>query len=145
MTFKLSIFIFVLALVVGCRNRTAEPQYNPEDSVVVDDDQHIPDTVDVFSNDRFRNVAVERVGDSTFEISGKAQVFEAAYSWVVEDGHHELKKGHGMTDAGAPAWGNFTFQVTAAKPDSNSVLHLILFESSAKDGSRQNELPIVLY
>lgn len=145
MIFRLSICVFILALVVGCRNRTAEPQFNPDDSAAIYDDQHVPDTIDVFSNDRFRNVLVERMGDSTFEISGKAQVFEAAYSWVVEDGHHELKKGHGMTDAGAPDWGNFSFQVTAAKRDSNTVLHLILFESSAKDGSRQHELPILLH
>jgi hypothetical protein len=112
---------------------------------MVDDDHAQPDTVDLFSNDRFRDVSVVRTGDSSFEISGKAQVFEAAYSWVVEDGHNEIKKGFGTTDAGAPAWGNFSFQLTAAKKDSNSLLQLILFEASAKDGSRQHELPIVLY
>jgi hypothetical protein len=50
-----------------------------------------------------------------------------------------------MTDAGAPAWGNFSFTVDAPKKNANSTLHLILFELSSKDGSRQYELPILLY
>ncbi|MEO6488548.1 MAG: Gmad2 immunoglobulin-like domain-containing protein, partial [Ferruginibacter sp.] len=70
--------------------------------------------------------------------------FEAAFSWVVEDGHEELKKGFHMTDAGAPAWGKFDFTIDVQKKRENSTLTLILFESSAKDGSRQYELPIVL-
>jgi len=62
----------------------------------------------------------------------------------VEDGHDELKKGFEMTDAGAPEWGNFIFTINVAKKRPNSTLHLIIFESSAKDGSRQHELPILL-
>jgi hypothetical protein len=49
-----------------------------------------------------------------------------------------------MTDAGAPEWGRFSFTVEAVKKRANSTLHIILFESSAKDGSRQYELPILL-
>jgi hypothetical protein len=63
----------------------------------------------------------------------------------VEDGHDELKKGFQMTDAGAPAWGNFTFNIEVKKKRPNSTLTLILFESSPKDGSRTHELPIPLY
>jgi hypothetical protein len=105
---------------------------------------HGTDTVDVFSNARFKSVYVERINDTSFRITGKAQVFEAAFSWVVEDGHNELKSGHGMTDAGAPEFGNFSFVVNAKKQRENSTLHLILFEASAKDGSRQYELPVPL-
>lgn len=105
---------------------------------------HGTDTVDVFSNTRFKNVYVEKINDTSFRITGKAQVFEAAFSWVVEDGHNELIKGHGMTDAGAPEFGNFSFVVNAKKQRANSTLHLILFEASAKDGSRQHELPVPL-
>ncbi len=50
-----------------------------------------------------------------------------------------------MTDMGAPEWGNFSFTVDVEKKRPNSTLTLILFESSAKDGSRQFELPILLY
>ena len=78
-------------------------------------------------------------------IKGKGQIFEANFSWIIEDGHEELQQGHQMTDAGAPEWGNFSFTVNASKKRPNSTLHLILFEISAKDGSRQHELPVPLY
>jgi len=97
-----------------------------------------------YSNERFKDVIVERTGQDTFIVRGKAQVFEAAFSWIVEDGHEELMKGFQMTDAGAPEWGNFEFSITVPKKQSNSTLTLILFESSPKDGSRQYELPITL-
>ena len=144
-----------MAIIFACQDRSAEQDYTENDTAVVNNelttdtsiysDEHIPDTVDIFSGERFRNVRVEKIGDSTFELTGEAQVFEAAFSWVIEDGHKELQKGHGTTDAGAPAWGKFSFTVSAAKPAPNGVLHLILFEASAKDGSRQHELPVVLY
>jgi hypothetical protein len=145
MEYKLAIWCVIVVLLIGCTDNSSEPQHDPADSTLVYDDHERPDTLDLFSNDRFQNVLVERISDSTFRISGKGQVFEAAFSWVIEDGHNEIKTGHSMTDAGAPAWGNFSFEVTAAKRNTNSVLHLILFESSAKDGSRQHELPIMLY
>ena len=50
-----------------------------------------------------------------------------------------------MTDAGAPEWGDFDFTIIVQKKRENSKLTLVLFESSAKDGSRQDELPIVLF
>ncbi len=49
-----------------------------------------------------------------------------------------------MTEAGAPEWGKFEFTIDAKKKREISTLILILFESSAMDGSRQYELPIVL-
>ncbi|TKK67670.1 sporulation protein [Ilyomonas limi] len=97
-----------------------------------------------YSNARFKEVTVQKVGADKYTVQGKAQVFEATFSWVVEDGHNELKKGHQMTDAGAPAWGNFNFTVEVQKERPNSTLILILFEASPKDGSRQYELPIAL-
>jgi len=98
----------------------------------------------VYKNNRFRNVTAKKIGLDNYQIKGEAQIFEASFSWVVEDGHNELKKGFAMTDAGAPEWGKFDFIVNTKKDRTNSVLHLILFESSAKDGSRQYELPILL-
>ena len=97
-----------------------------------------------FSNARFQEVSVEKTAENTFHISGKAQIFEASFSWVVEDGHNELAQGHEMTDAGAPEWGKFSFDVTVDKEQENSTLTLILYEASAKDGSRQHQLPIPL-
>jgi hypothetical protein len=98
----------------------------------------------VYANTRFRNVQVTKTGAGEYQVTGEAQVFEAAFSWVVEDGHDELLEGHETTDAGAPAWGKFRFTVAPKKQNPNNRLHLILFEYSAKDGSRQYELPIPL-
>lgn len=98
-----------------------------------------------YSNERFKEVRVEKIGEHKFLVQGKGQIFEASFSWVVEDGHEELKKGFQMTDAGAPEWGNFSFTIDVPKKRANSTLNLILFESSPKDGSRQYELSLLLY
>ena len=119
-----------------------------EESVVLEPVEVEPadeNTMITHSNERFRNVEVETIAEKTFRITGEAQVFEATFSWVIEDGHNELKKGHETTSAGAPEWGKFEFTVEAEKQRENSTLHLILFEASAKDGSRQHELPLLLY
>lgn len=107
-------------------------------------DTALPDPK-TYANARFRNVTVERLEGNTFRIRGQGQIFEASFSWVVEDGHYELYKGYQMTDAGAPEWGNFDFTIDVQKKRENSTLTLILFESSPKDGSRQYELPVTLY
>jgi hypothetical protein len=106
--------------------------------------EHGHDTIDLYFNKWFKDVRVKKIADSTYSVSGKAQLFEAVYSWVVEDGHEELLSGHGMADAGGPAFGNFSFTFNVTKRRPGSKLHLILYESSAKDGSRQHELPIPL-
>ena len=98
-----------------------------------------------YSNERFKEVTVERIDENNFRIRGKGQIFEANFNWIIEDGHDELKTGFQTTDAGAPEWGNFDFIITVEKKRENSKLTLVLFESSAKDGSRQHELPIVLF
>ncbi|WP_300570415.1 Gmad2 immunoglobulin-like domain-containing protein [Flavobacterium sp.] len=98
-----------------------------------------------YSNERFRNVTVEKMSDNKFRVRGEGQIFEASFNWSVEDGHNELKKGYEMTDAGAPEWGKFDFILDSVKDKENSTLTLILFETSAKDGSRQHELPIILF
>ena len=102
-------------------------------------------TAKIYSNQRFKDVTVEKIGEHKFLIQGKGQIFEASFNWVVEDGHEELKKGYETTDAGAPAWGKFSFTIDVPKKRENSKLNLILFETSAKDGSRQYELPVFLY
>ncbi|WNC12663.1 Gmad2 immunoglobulin-like domain-containing protein [Brevibacillus brevis] len=99
---------------------------------------------DVYANDLFRQVTVKKTGTDTFEVKGQAQVFEGVVSYVVEDGHNELVKGSIQTSAGAPAWGDFTHTLTVKKADPNTTLTLILFETSAKDGSRRSELILPL-
>ena len=98
-----------------------------------------------YFNERFKEVTVERIDENKFRVRGKGQIFEANFNWIIKDGHDELRKGFQMTDAGAPKWGKFDFTITVHKRRENSELTLVLFESSAKDGSRQHELPIILF
>lgn len=117
----------------------------PEISTVIKDEKpeiHLPKQ---YSNERFKEVTVERIDENKFRIRGKGQIFEASFNWIIEDGHDELKAGFQTTDTGAPEWGNFDFTIAVQKKRENSKLTLVLFESSAKDGSRQHELPIVLF
>lgn len=97
-----------------------------------------------YGNDIFQKVTVRKTGEDTFEVKGQAKVFEAVVSYVVEDGHNELAEGSFTTSAGAPEFGDFTYTLKVKKAEPNSTLLLILFEKSAKDGSRQMELIIPL-
>ena len=147
------IILLSLIILVACNNND-----HTETTAKVDSLKTISDTLQVtkeaepeaplpktYANKRFRDVTVERIGQDTFLVRGQGQIFEANFSWIVEDGHEELKKGFHMTDAGAPEWGKFEFAISVRKKRENSTLTLILFESSPKDGSRQYELPITLY
>jgi len=98
----------------------------------------------VYANKRFKEVTVERLGQDTFLVRGKGQIFESIFNWVVKDGKKELKKGFGRTDAGPPEWGKFEFTFAIHEKRENAKLVLVLFESSANDGSPQHELVIPL-
>ena len=158
----------LLVILAACNNANQTPAVtSKEDSTETKQDgtaintdtlSVVPDTAQIkdekpgntsgakiYSNQRFKDVTIEKTGERSFLIKGKGQIFEASFSWIIEDGHEELQQGHTMTDAGAPEWGNFNFTVNAPMKRPNSTLHLILFETSAKDGSRQYELPIPLY
>ena len=147
---KIIPILFTLFLVSCSENGTetttpAETETNSsvsKDSVDVKEPDYLSK---VYSNDRFKDVTVEKTGVHTFQIKGKGQIFEASFGWIVEDGHYELKNGFATTDAGAPEWGSFSFEVEMEKNRENSTVHLILFETSAEDGSHKYELPIRLY
>lgn len=145
-------FLLLLMLIVllGCSNNSNQLASNV-DTLIIRDTVIIRDTLfaekrssAVYSNQRFKNVTVENFAANKYFIKGNGQIFEAAFSWVVEDGHEEIKKGFETTDAGAPEWGRFGFVVEVGKKRPNSTLHLILFETSANDGSRQHQLPLLL-
>jgi len=148
-------WIFFLALIaaVACTNTevkqaptqtdtlTTTPATNETIQVEPDTSVSISKT---YGNKRFKEVTAEKLGPGKYLIKGQGQIFEANFGWVVEDGHEELQKGFQMTDAGAPEWGKFEFTLEVQKKREQSTLTLILFESSAMDGSRQYELPITL-
>src|SRR6186713_2443357 len=147
------IILLSIIILIACNNNEQKRTTTKTDTL-----ETIPETTQVtkevkpdtllpktFSNQRFKDVTVERIGKDQFLIRGQGQIFEANFSWIIEDGHEEIKQGFQMTDAGAPEWGKFEFKINAPKKRENSTLTLILFESSPKDGSRQYELPITLY
>jgi hypothetical protein len=147
---KITFILFAL-LLIACAENSIEKAFPAEtetnssvskDSVEVKESDYLSK---VYSNDRFKDVTIEKTGEHTFRIKGKGQIFEASFGWIVEDGHDELKNGFATTDAGAPEWGSFSFEVVVEKKRENSTVHLILFETSAEDGSRKYELPILLY
>lgn len=145
-----SILLLLAVLVIACNKKNSDDTNSNESSTSIDTVQ-IAKPIEpqkqvaiAFSNEHFRQVTVEKVDGNKFHIKGQAQVWEANISWVVEDGHNELKTGFTTSDAGAPEWGNFDFTVDVEKKKEYSTLILILFEESAKDGSRTHELPIPL-
>lgn len=149
-----SLVIICFTLIASCSDnkKARNENHTTLDTVVSDIMQASPvqkDTVVAnkpvtYANARFKNVTVSKVGTDTYRLAGEGQIFEASFNWVVEEGHNELKSGYTTTDAGAPAWGKFSFTVQVRKARANSVLHIILFEASAEDGRRTHELPIVL-
>jgi len=149
-----TIYFLIAIILLACNNSGENKTPATKDTVEnkpVNTDVKTDEAVDttqagkIYSNQRFKDVTVEKTGEHTFLIRGKGQIFEASFNWVVEDGHEELQKGYTTTDAGAPEWGKFSFTVDVTKKRENSKLNLILFEISAKDGSRQYELPVLLY
>lgn len=144
------LLIITLIVLSACNSGDDAKQVRPEHPVTPDLVAPPAPVIDsqsqqkLYENARFKNVSVTKTGTDSYRIKGEGQIFEASFSWVIEDGHNELKSGFTTTDAGAPAWGKFDFVVTASKERENSVLHIILFEASAKDGRRTHELPVPL-
>jgi hypothetical protein len=143
-------YLYILLLLICACNKKSNGVKSNETIVSKDTVKLVMPTIaekeatKEYSNQRFRKVIIEKISENAFRIKGEAQIFEANFSWIIEDGHNELKKGNQMTDAGAPEWGKFDFDIDVEKKKENSTLHLILFEVSAKDGSRQYELPVPL-
>lgn len=136
-------YIILIASAAACSPEGRDSE-RKSDSAGVEANKDDSSSTKSHSNARFRNVTVRKVAEDRFIIIGQGQIFEANLGWVVEDGHQELKSGYEMTDAGAPSWGNFKFEIEVEKQRPNSTLTLVLYESSAEDGSRLHELPVPL-
>jgi hypothetical protein len=139
---KLSLILSLCLLIFACDTTQKNSEEEEETTTTTAPPETEKDTA--YSNDRFKEVQIEKVSPDTYKVTGTAQVFEATLSYIVEDGHYELAKGFTTTEAGAPEFGNFDFTVNVEKNEPNSTLMLILFESSPKDGSRTHELYIPL-
>lgn len=99
----------------------------------------------VAENDAFRvfEPAPDSVIHNKFVVRGEARVFEATFQFEFEDGHNILGQGTITASSGAPEWGEFEFTVSFDDVFFETGI-LILYEESAKDGSRINELMIPL-
>ncbi|MEH7413820.1 Gmad2 immunoglobulin-like domain-containing protein [Neobacillus drentensis] len=93
----------------------------------------------VYQNKVFKDVVVTDSGDKLI-ITGKAQVFEGVFQYVLYDGDKVLIQNNYQTD-GAPAWGPFEITIEKNLISTNDV-KLELFVFSAKDGSKENTLEI---
>jgi hypothetical protein len=145
-----SIIFFAPVLFLACNNHSTSESPRDTAEVIANNKEKQGASTDtvarkIYANQRFRNVSVDRIGVDSFRLRGEGQIFEASFSWILEDGHEELQKGFHTTDAGAPEWGKFDFTIQAKKKRPNSSLTIVLFETSAMDGSRQHELPIALF
>ncbi len=100
---------------------------------------------DPTENQAFRNITVSG-SQGTYVVTGEARVFEANFQYEVEDGHYIFLEGSANASEGGPDWGTFTININIPEGDlpEYGTLMLILFEESADDGSRVNELPVVL-
>ncbi len=99
----------------------------------------------IYSNARFRNVTVTDLGNGIYDIKGEAKVFEATLNYILRQGKEESDVAHTTTSKGAPDWGKFNFTINSTIFKVNVPLYVILFESSAKDGSKLDELSIKLF
>ena len=140
-----SLFIALTIFGFGCNTADSDRQISADSTVEKNKSTQVKKdtlTLKTYSNERFKDVAVTRITEDSISISGKAQVFEAVFNWTMNDENKEIKSGYQTTSAGAPEWGNFRFRVKTAQQNSKSSLHLVLFEASAKDGSKTFELVI---
>lgn len=74
-------------------------------------------------------------------VKGLARVFEATVQYEFEDGHYVFDQGFITASEGAPGWGEFEIILDLDKVP-NGPARIIIYEESAKDGSRVHELEI---
>lgn len=140
----------IFLLLIGCDGNDASNNNDSRkdttslisDTVMMKENETKPER---YENEAFRAVRVENSEGKKWKITGEARVFEASFSYYIEDGHNQLTEGNAMADNGAPAWGNFTFEAEVDTIYPHTHPHLVLYEASAKDGRPTNELVIPLH
>lgn len=98
-----------------------------------------------YSNKVFRNVVVSETGNGYFEINGEANVFEATFYYFLRQNKKESDVEFVTVNTLSSEWGKFNFNFNTNFYKKDIPLYLVIFESSAKDGSRVNELIIKLF
>ena len=125
-------------------NRTTEDEEVAEEAEDEAESDNVADGMDIVAeNDAFKvfEPAPDSVVNNEFIVRGEARVFEANVSYEFEDGHNILDEGFVTASQGAPEWGEFEITISFDEVANDTGL-IVLYEESAKDGSRQNELII---
>ncbi|RAP74123.1 Gmad2 immunoglobulin-like domain-containing protein [Paenibacillus montanisoli] len=136
---RLAALLLAATLMNGCaEHRAYVPDHEPVISNAADADEqdgHSPQIV--AGNEAFRifEPAEGSVVGKAITVKGQARVFEAAFSYSLEDGHNVLAEGHATADKGAPEWGDFEFTVTLTEAPTSTTGVLTIYDSGAKDGS----------
>ncbi|MCF8000670.1 MAG: LysM peptidoglycan-binding domain-containing protein [Halanaerobiales bacterium] len=93
------------------------------------------------SNHNVKVMKFNKINNGVY-VSGVARVFEATVNYVLETEYGKvLKKGFTTAAIGAPHWGKFEFEVCRIP---NEAYYIVIFTTSAKDGSKQNEIKLQL-
>ncbi len=77
-------------------------------------------------------------------VKGLARVYEGTVLYEFEDGHFILDEGFTTASQGGPEWGEFEIiiELDELQEVTNDSGSIIIYEESAEDGSRRNELII---
>lgn len=122
-----------------------ETDEDTDDPVEENNEQDAEENQDevVLENEAFRifEPAPESIVGNEFTVRGEARVFEGTVMYEFEDGHNILDEGFVTASEGAPGWGEFEIIISFDEVANNNGM-VILYEESAKDGSRTNELII---
>jgi uncharacterized protein YceK len=101
--------------------------------------------IEDLENKAFRGLKVEgEYGEYT--VTGEARVFEAVFGYSVSDGYQYYIEDFKQLNEGAPSWSPFTIEISISEEQLpvNGTVMLELYEESAKDGSKVNQLFVPL-
>lgn len=133
---------------------TAEVLAKPSDETITIDKEQFQHTISMsiddiiienLENKAFRNLKVEgELGQ--YSVTGEARVFEAVFGYSVSDGHKYYIEEFIQIENGAPSWAPFTIEISISEDQLpvNGTVMLELYEESAKDGSKVNQLFVPL-
>ena len=147
--------LLLMVIAVGCNERsdtnTTTTSLNSPDSIPVADHTTVAPPADTSiqaiapaSNERFKDVTVKKISSDSVHVSGKARIFEANLSYAVYEKGKQVREGFHTASAGAPEWGDFDFNIASPRSSGDTGTYIIIFESSAKDGSRVGVLKFPL-
>lgn len=93
------------------------------------------------SNNNIKVMQFEKTNRGV-HLSGVARVFEATVNYALETkSGNVLEKGVTTASIGGPKWGKFDFEVCRIP---NKAHYIVIFTTSARDGTRQNEIKLKL-